>query len=82
MYDKYYKPSNRFSWAGLVVLVLVILLVGSGLSWLYLLLNRKCTVAILNVLAAFALGAVVGLAGGFVVKNSSSEALRRYWRRC
>lgn len=69
MFDRYYKPSNRFSWAGVIILFLLILVVGSGAAWLYLLINRKCTIVILNVLAAIVYGVGIGLLGGLAVKK-------------
>ncbi len=70
MYDKYYRPSKRFSAVGLIILVVCYIVLGTALAWVYLWINRKCTIVILNVFAALGYGALMGFVGKMIVKKA------------
>lgn len=70
MYDKYYRPSKRFSVVGLIILVVCYIVLGTALAWVYLWINRKCTIVILNVFAALGYGALMGFVGKMIVKKA------------
>ena len=70
MYDKYYRPSKRFSAVGLIILVICYIVLGTALAWVYLWINRKCTIVILNVFAALGYGALMGFVGKMIVKKA------------
>ncbi len=68
MNEKYYQSSNKFSWKGIVVMLLTYLVVGTGLSWVYLWINRVCPSIYLCVLAALGLAVAVGCIARLVIK--------------
>ncbi len=68
MNEKYYNSSNKFSWKGLIVMFLTYLVIGGGLSWVYLWINRVCPSIYLCMLAAIGLALAVGFIARLVVK--------------
>lgn len=68
MNEKYYQSSNKFSWKGIVVMLLTYLVVGTGLSWVYLWINRVCPSIYLCVFAAVGLAAAVDFIARLVIK--------------
>lgn len=68
MEEKYYKPSGRFSWKGIILMFLTYLVVGTGLSWVYLWINRISPSIYLCLFAAIGFGAAVGLIARLCVK--------------
>lgn len=68
MNEKYYKSSGRFSWKGIILMFLTYLVVGTGLSWVYLWINRISPSVYLCIFAAIGFGAAVGLIARLFVK--------------
>ena len=69
MFDRYYRPSKRFSAAGMISLIVAYIALGTALAWVYLWINRHCTIVMLCVFAALGYGAVMGFAGKMIVKK-------------
>lgn len=69
MFNKYYEPSKKFSWVGLIILIAMYIALGSALAWVYLWINRECTVVILNVFAAIGYGILMGFLGRLIIKK-------------
>lgn len=65
----HYKPSGKYSAAGLIALFISVTVVGIILSWIYLLLNSVITLVYLCVLIAFLVSAAIGFTGGYLVKK-------------
>ena len=63
-----YKPSNKFSVIGIILMLFSMLAVGLILSWLYLILNRAIPLIYLNVILAAGVSFGLGAIGGFFVK--------------
>ena len=69
MEGKYYKPSDKFSIAGLIMMILCTTVVGMGISFLYLKLNSVCPVVYLCILMAAFYGAAMGGVAYFFIKK-------------
>lgn len=69
MFDRYYRPSKRFSAVGMIGLIVAYIALGAALAWVYLWINRKCTIVMLNVFAALGYGALMGFVGKIIVKK-------------
>lgn len=65
----HYKPSGKYSVAGLIILCLVTAVVGTILSWIYLKLNSVVTIVYLCIVFAFLVSAAIGYTGNFCVKK-------------
>ena len=76
MNEKYYNSSNKFSWKGILVMFLTFLVVGTGLSWVYLWINRVCPSIYLCIFAAIGFGALVGLIARLVVKGFKIRSVK------
>lgn len=63
-----YKPSNKFSPIGIILMFFSMLAVGLILSWLYLILNRAIPLIYLNIILAAGVSFGLGAIGGFFVK--------------
>ena len=63
-----YKPSNKFSVVGIILMFFSMLAVGLILSWLYLILNRAIPLIYLNIILAAGVSFGLGAIGGFFVK--------------
>lgn len=68
MKEKFYKPSNQFSFLGFLLLIISTAVVGSVLSIPYLYLNRVCPYIYLTILVACGYGLVLGLIAGKFIK--------------
>ncbi len=69
MFDsKLYKPSNKFSVVGLVLMFLSMLAAGMIMSWLYLVITAAIPLIYLNILLAVGVSAGLGVIGGLFVK--------------
>ena len=69
MNSKFYRSSGKFSWSGIILVILTFVIVGGGLSWLYLLINRHCPSVYLCILAVVALSFGVGTIAKIFVKK-------------
>lgn len=69
MFDRYYRPSKRVSAVGMIGLIVAYIALGAALAWVYLWINRKCTIVMLNVFAALGYGALMGFVGKMIVKK-------------
>lgn len=63
-----YKPSNKFSVLGAVLMLLSMVAVGFLLSWLYLILTAWIPLIYLNILLAFGVSMGIGAIGSVFVK--------------
>ena len=66
---QFYKPSNKFSAVGFILLLLSTAASGALLSWIYLLINSVVKYTSLRALIAVLVSAVIGILGGFLVKT-------------
>lgn len=76
MSEKYYKPSNNFSFVGFILLILSTAIVGSLISFVYLKINEICPSVYLCVFLAIGYGLVLGfiatkLCAVFKMRNPS-----------
>lgn len=65
---EYYKPSNKFSPVGLVLMFISMIAVGVIVSWLYLIINSVIPLIYLNILLAAGVSAAIGFIGGRFIK--------------
>ena len=63
-----YKPSNKFSPLGIVLMFFSILAVGFIISWLYLIINSVIPLIYLNIILAAGVSFGLGAIGAFFVK--------------
>ena len=69
MNGKYYKPSDKFSVVGLLLMILCTTLAGMAISFVYLKVNSVCPVVYLCVLMAVLFGAAMGGVAYFFIKK-------------
>lgn len=69
-----YKPSNKGSAVGLVVLFLALFVGGAAISWLYLTLNSVIPIIYLRILFAVGAGFGMGAIGSLAVKKFKLRA--------
>lgn len=69
MNEKYYKPSERFSVTGLILMIVCTALAGMAISFVYLKLNSVCPVVYLCILMAALYGAAMGGVAYFFIKT-------------
>lgn len=67
--ENYYKPSNRFTFLGFIMLVVSTAIIGSLLSIVYLKINQLCPFIYLTILIACGYGFVLGFVANFFVKT-------------
>lgn len=65
----FYKPSNKFSVIGFILLFLSVTVAGIGLSWIYLILNAVIPWIYACIFFAFCLSFALGTIGAFFVKT-------------
>lgn len=69
MNGKYYKPSDKFSVVGLVLMILCTTLAGMAISFVYLKINGVCPVVYLCILMAVLYGAAMGGVAYYFIKQ-------------
>lgn len=69
MDGKYYKPSDKFSVVGLILMIVCTTLAGVAISFLYLKLNSVCPIVYLCVLMAVLYGGAMGGVAYFFIKK-------------
>ncbi len=68
MNNSTYKPSNKFSVVGIILMFFSMLAAGLIMSWLYLILNAFIPIIYLNILLALGVSFGLGAIGGVFVK--------------
>ena len=69
MDGKYYKPSDKFSVVGLILMIVCTTIAGVAISFLYLKLNSVCPIVYLCVLMAVLYGGAMGGVAYFFIKK-------------
>lgn len=65
--DKYYTPSENFSFVGFMLIIVSVTVIGMVVSALYLKINQVCPSAYLCVVAACGFGALLGLISRIII---------------
>lgn len=68
MNEKFYKPSNAFTFPAFILLIVSTAVVGSLLSFLYLKINQINPIIILSIAIAFGYGALLGVIANYFIK--------------
>ena len=69
MNEKYYKPSDKFSVVGLILMIVCTIAVGMGITFIYLKVNGVCPIVYLCILMAVLYGGAMGGVAYFFIKK-------------